>query len=491
MKRPDANMIKEMSQGDNVAFEFPFFMLYLRSISSLSLQRLEMLRIASEKSIFTNLGKYLKKILFLASNWRYPQQDASAIVAEKAPTVEFRVFLEKFAQSIGSGEPLNDFVDRFYKNWFAEYVSARESALNRLKTLSDAYLPLLSVTLFLTTTMLVSSIFYDANTMITLTIVTVICISFFLYFVSWMIYKNAKPESVLLEGQLEKPTERLKVERNALIGVALAIVSFLLPFDLFLPTANSFMLHVTIAGVIILIPGYRGRKYIKKVHAREDIYPNFFRYMSSNLGVSIPLVEIVKSAADIDFGVLNKSIRSLCNKLEMRVEPAVAWWSFETELDSQLIRRINLIMTDTIATGGDIQKSGKFIEEFYHNYTSLRRTRYTAVGYHTGIVVPLYAVMGGLFGILDGFFASLSTFLTRIQGYVPFLSTPSTDFMRFFFMFTLCLFALNNVFSIYNMEGDSRFTIIYFLGLQITAAGAIFILTSTMVAGLLGGVTVL
>jgi archaellum biogenesis protein FlaJ (TadC family) len=99
--------------------------------------------------------------------------------------------------------------------------------------------------------------------------------------------------------------------------------------------------------------------------------------------------------------------------------------------------------------------------------------------------------MGGLFGILDGFFASLTTFLTRIEGYVPFLSTPSTDFMRFFFMFTLCLFALNNVFSIYNIEGDSRFTVLFFLGIQVAAAGSIFIVTSAVVASLLGGVTVL
>ncbi len=204
MKKPK-NMLSDLSQGDKVDFEFPFFMLYLRSVSSLTLQRLEMLRIASEKSIFRYIGLYLKRILYLSAVWRYPQTDSTAIIAEKAPTEEFKVFLSKFSQSIGSGEPLNDFVDRHYKNWFAQWLANREQALNRLKTLSDAYLPMMSVTLFLTTTMLVSSIFYDANTMITLTIVTVICISFFLYLISWLIYKNAKPESILLDGQREKP----------------------------------------------------------------------------------------------------------------------------------------------------------------------------------------------------------------------------------------------------------------------------------------------
>ncbi len=490
MKR--SNPLKDLSQGDKVDFEFPFFMLYLRSISSLTLQRLEMLKIASEKSIFHYIGRYLNRILYLAGNWRYPQTDASAIIAEKAPTEEFKVFLEKFSQSIGSGEPLNDFVDRHYKNWFANYVSSREQALNRLKTLSDAYMPMMSVTLFLTTTMLVSSIFYDANTMITLTIVTVICISFFLYLISWFIYKNAKPESILLEGQLEKPAERKRVEKLAIIGILLAAVTFLIPFESMIPLKlDSTMLHITVAGGIVAIPGYFGRRYIKRVRAREEIYPGFFRYMSSNLGVDIPLTEILKSATEIDFGVMNDAVKGLYNKLMMRVEPKVAWWSFETELDSELIRRINLIMTDTIATGGDITKSGKYIEEFYHNYMSQRRTRYTAVGYHTGIVVPLFGVMGGLFGILDGFFTSLTTFLARIQGYVPFLQPPSTEFMRFFFIFSLCLFALNNVFSIYNMEGDSRFTILYLLGVQLLIGGIIYVSVSSMIGGLLGGVTVL
>ncbi len=199
----------------------------------------------------------------------------------------------------------------------------------------------------------------------------------------------------------------------------------------------------------------------------------------------------MKAATDVDFGSLNKAVKGLSNKLEMRVEPKVAWWSFETELDSQLIRRVNLIMTDTIATGGDITKSGKYIEEFYHNYATLRRNRYTAVGYHTGVVIPLFAVMGGLFGILNGFFASLTTFLAKIQGYVPFLVPPSAPFMRFFFIFSLCLFALNNVFSIYNMEGDSRFTILYFLGMQLLFGGILFMAISGTVGGLLGSVTVL
>jgi hypothetical protein len=63
--------------------------------------------------------------------------------------------------------------------------------------------------------------------------------------------------------------------------------------------------------------------------------------------------------------------------------------------------------------------------------------------------------------------------------------------MRLFFVFALALFALNDVFSIYNMEGDSRFTILFFTGMQMALGGAVYLIISEAVANYLGGVATL
>ena len=477
-------LFEDMSGGDNIEFEFPFFMLYLKSITSGTITRILMLQVAAEKAIFKYISPYLSRILVLMTQWRYPQAKAAEIMSYETPTKEFSDYLFKLSQSIASGEPINEFIDKYYSNYIAEYSSTRMQAMNRLKTLSDAYLPMISITLFMTTTMLISSIFYDAKVMIMLAILIVIIISFILYVISWLIFQSAKPDNLLIQGQKEKPPARKRAEYATMMALVAAAAILTIPFE------NHFM-HFILIGIVFFMAGLIGKQYVGKVRARERDYPTFFRYMASNLSANIPLLQIMDSAVETDFGSLNDVIKSLNNKLRMRIEPRVAWWSFETEIDSLLIRRINTIMTDTIYTGGDLGQAYKNIEEFYHLYTTIRQQRYTAVGYHVGLAVPIYIVASALFSVIDGFFDSLVGFIGEMATMLDFFSVPDVAFMRLFFVFALGLFSLNNVFSIYNMEGDSRFTVLYYMGMQLTIGGSIYLIISEAVKGYLAGVAMI
>jgi len=476
-----AKFVEGLSKGDKIEFEFPFFMLYLRSITSGTISRVLMLQVASEKLIFKSIMPYLKRILVLMTQWRYPQAKATEIISSEAPTREFSDFLFKFSQSIASGEPVNLFIEKYYANYMAEFESSRMQAINRLKTLSDAYLPMLSITLFMTTTMLISSIFYDPAIMILLAIMVVIIVSFILYVLSWLIFQNAKPDAILVQEQKEKPPSRQRAEHAAIMSLVLSGLVMFIPFE-------SRFMHFIIIGIILFLGGLVGRTYVNNVKKKEGDYPAFFRYMASNLSANIPLAQILQSASETDFASLDPVIQSLNNKIKMRVEPKVEWWGFETEIDSTLIRRVNTIMTDTIYTGGDLGEASKFIEKFYHIYVTLRERRYAAVSYHVGLVVPLYVISAALFGTIDGFFTSLIEFIGEMASLLDFFSVPEISFMRLFFVFALALFALNNVFSVYNMEGDSRFTVLYFTGMQMALGGTIYLIISDAVANYLGGV---
>jgi len=471
------SLINYLNEGDDVNFEFPFFMVYLCAITSDTLSRLVMIKYAAEKRIFKSISPHLYKILDLTEKWRYSQAQATEIVSDVAPTEDFKDFLYKFSQSVSVGEPTSDFIQQYYKTWIAEYETSNLQALDRLKTLSDAYLPLVSVVLFMSTTMLFSTIFYEGETMIVLAIMIVLIISFILYIISWLIYKTAKPDGVLIDGQLEKTKNRIQVERVGYFFLLSSAVTLLIPIGWFV--------KLSLVGFQLGIGGAYGRRYISKVKKKEDDYESFFRYISSNLAADIPLLSVVESAVETDFNSLNESIENLYKKLQLRVEPKIAWWSFETELDSKLIRKINLIMTDTLYSGGDMEKASRIIEEFYHIYHSIQRKRYSAVSYHVGILVPLYVVMGALFGVIEGFFLSLNTFLGKLEGVVEFITIPSIEFMRLFFLFSLIIFAFNNVFSIYNMEGDSRFTLMFYSGIQLGLGSLFFLITNTAVGGYL------
>ncbi|TRO53882.1 hypothetical protein E2P71_05440 [Candidatus Bathyarchaeota archaeon] len=479
-----SKILEGLSKGDKIDFEFPFFILYLRAITSGTISRVLMLEVASEKLIFGSIRPYLVKILNLMSQWRYPQAKAMDIMSSQSPTKTLKDFLFKFSQSVSSGEPVNQFIDKYHTNYMAEFEASRLQSMTRLKVLSDAYVPMISITLFMTTTMLISSIFYDAKIMIMLAIGVVIVVSFILYILSWLIFNSAKPDAVLIQDQKEKPANRRRAEYASIMSLVLSGLVLLIPFE------NRFK-HFILIGIILFMGGLIGRTYVNNVKKKEKDYPTFFRYMASNLSANIPLAQILGGAAETDFGSLNPVIQSLNNKIKMRVEPKVAWWGFETEIDSTLIRRINTIMTDTIYTGGDLGVASEDIEEFYHIYTTIREQRYNAVGYHTGLLVPIFVVAAALFSVIDGFFASLIEFISEMATVLDFFSVPDVEFMRLFFVFALALFALNNVFSIYNMEGDSRFSVLYFLGMQMTLGGIVYLIISDTVVKYLAGVTTL
>jgi archaellum biogenesis protein FlaJ (TadC family) len=99
--------------------------------------------------------------------------------------------------------------------------------------------------------------------------------------------------------------------------------------------------------------------------------------------------------------------------------------------------------------------------------------------------------MASLFGVIDGFFSALTLFLGKLESVVDFISVPSVEFMRIFFLFSLIVFALNNVFSLYNMEGDSRFTILFYLGIQLSLGGAFYLGITSMVTKYLSSVAYL
>ncbi|MCD6530175.1 type II secretion system F family protein [Candidatus Bathyarchaeota archaeon] len=468
-------LFQSLSLGDKIESEYPFFLLYLRSITSGAVSRLALLQMASKKAVYKHIAPYFKKILNLVSEWRYSQASACNALSREVPSRNLGGFLYRMSQSIKSGEPVSQFVEREYLQFSSQYYEKRMRAIERLKSLSDTYLPINSVTIFLCVTILLSSIFFSPKTMILLAILSVVGISGALFALSWRIYKAARPDGVMIEEENPKlnSMRRLILLAALASGITLVATPLITPFkDYFYP--------ITLAGAPLLLVGYLGKRYIRDVKKCEEQYPAFLRHIGSNCAVEIPILTVLKSACETDFGVLNRAVKRLYAKLLMRLEPEVAWWSFEIELGSRLIQRVNTILTEVLYTGGDVTSTSKLLGDFYFTYTTLRRRRYQVVSYLVGMLIPLHMAMAGLFAVIDGFFSALADFMSEISVFISFLSPPPVSFFKFFFLFTLVLMAFNNSIAVYAMEGDSRFTLLFYLGLLLTAGGAIYLVTSTL-----------
>ena len=265
-------LFQSLSLGDKIESEYPFFLLYLRSITSGAISRLALLEMASKKVVYKHIAPYFKKILNLVSEWRYSQANACNALS----------------------------IEREYLRFSSQYYEKRMQAIERLKSLSDTYLPIKSVTIFLCVTILLSSIFFSPETMIMLAILTVAGISGTLFALSWLIYKAAKPDSILIEDENPKldSMRRLMLLAVSASGTVLVAIPLITPF-------KDYFYSVTLAGAPLLLVGYLGRRHIRNVKKCEEQYPAFLRHIGSNCAVEIPILTVLKSACETDFGVLN------------------------------------------------------------------------------------------------------------------------------------------------------------------------------------------
>ncbi|RLI34644.1 hypothetical protein DRO53_03090 [Candidatus Bathyarchaeota archaeon] len=459
-------IIRALSKGYKIESEFPFFLLYFRSIATARVSRNLLFKLFAEKTVFRNISEIFKKIHVLVDVWRYGHAEACETACRHAVSKVFKTFLIRMSQSISSGEDLEDFIRREYRNFMASYPEERERMLDRLRKFCDAYTSVFSSTTLICVTILLAAIFYSFKLMIQIAVIGLTSVSMLLFLFSWIMFSQAKPDSILPKGR-EKPPKRRRIERITMgLLASLPAIFFLSGMELFL--------RVALMGIPIMVAGFLGRRYVGKVKACEQHYPSFLRQIASICSSGVPVKTALKDAVNVNYGPLNKAVRKLYARLSLRISSETAWRSFETEVDSQLISRVNGVFTDVLLRGGNINEVSKLIESVYFIYTTIRRRRYQIVSYLNGMLVPLHVAMCGMLAIISGFFTSLNKFITSMPTILPLQSALPTEFINAYFIFVLVLFSLNNASAIYSIEGDSHFTLLFLLGLMLACGSLVY-----------------
>ena len=453
----------------NIESELPFFLLYLWSIASTHVPRTCIFRFASEKHVFKNISSFFMKIKVLIEGWRYEHATACEVVGRESPSKVFREFLSRMARSIRSGEPFELFMSREYNNFITAYSENMERMMNKLKQLCDAYASILSSTTFICLVILMLGLLYSLETMLPLAVLVTVTISIALLMFSWIMFSAARPDEVLAKGKMKSPKRK--------ILTLISIISILSSFPPVIFFSQPFH-GIAFSGAPLLVAGFIGKRYVSKVKRCEEFYPFFLGQVASICAVKVSVKTALKDALNVDYGPLNNPIRKLYNKLSFRINSSVAWESFEAEVDSELIRRVNGIFVDVLHRGGNIDEVSKMLESLYFIYTTIRRKRYQIVSYLTGIVAPLHVAMCGVMGVVGSFFSLLSAFASIAAVASPITLKLPTEFISIYFLLIIVVFSINNAVTLYSIEGDSRFTLLFYIGLLLTSGSLIYSLTS-------------
>ena len=451
-------LISGILHGSEIESEFTFFLLYLRSLATSEITRLQLFDLAAEKDAFKNIAKYMKQISVLVEKWRYGQADACEAIAEKIPSETLRDFLVRFAQSIRAGEPLITFLTREFDSYMRSYPEDNLRRVNKLRHLADAYSAIFTSGVFLSTMSFLAAALIFMEFSIPLLIAVVSGTALGMAFLASLIYRAARPDGILIKEKIKTRYRRL-LEIGFILAFALSPILFILMYN------HSFTLSIALLGMPLLADGIGGKLYVNSVKKREEIYPSFVRNLVSYTAGGVSLLVALKSVLITNYGKLTPMLHRLYAKLKMRVSPFIAWRSFEVETGSELIRRMDTILVDTLYQGGDIEEVGKLMDRVYTEYMAARLRRYRVVSYFQGILVPVHIAMCALLGMMESFFKMLFKYIQLVSRIVPLGYIPPLEFINIYFIFVMVLFSLTNTLAIYFMEGDSRYSFLFFMGL--------------------------
>ncbi len=468
MKTPRfKNPFSRLTASSGVESEYPFFLLYVRCLATSAISRLQLFSITAQKDVFRHIASYMKRISILTEKWRYGQADACEAVSRKAPTKAFKEFLLRMAQSIRAGEPIQDFLSREYTNFMTIHPEQRERSLQRLRHLADAYSAVFTSGVFLAVISILIVTMLPFSALLPMLMIVAASIMAGLNMVAVIMFKAAKPDDVLI-SEKTKPRTRRILELFAVSSIAAAALLLL--------ATQSYGSNISLlaASLPILAAGVAGKLYVKTVKKREEAYQAFLRNLLSYLSGGVPVLLALKNILDVKYGALTKPIKNLYAKLVLRIDPQIAWRAFEIETGSELIRRLDATLLDTVYKGGDIAETGKLVNQLYTAFMAIRRRRYQVVSYFQGIITPLHAAMCALMGMISAFFKLLFQYASMVSTIVTFMYVPPIEFIDLYLIFLIVTFSISNAMALYFIEGDSRYSFLFYLGLLLASGAAGF-----------------
>ena len=454
--------------------EFLYFLLYLRCLATAPLERDVLIKKVSEAHVFPAIRSVFNKINVLVRHWNMPMSRVLRRMADNVKSRSLREFLQRFSESIEGGEPIEHFIKREYVKHLTLYEDIFKRNIDRLKHISDAFISVESSSTLLIISVLLTAMLTALPLIVPLIVVVSIPLASLM--LSLVIQKLSRAEHILARVR-SKSKKRLLIEILSIISPSIGS----LMGGVYLINDN-FLYFTLCLGISMLIPGICGKIFLRRVKKMEEKYYLFLRNFNASYSSNVPLYDCLRACLITDYGILNKPLRKMFSRINMGFRYEECFRAFEDETNSKLIKRLNFILFDSMLLGGNIEECGRVIDSFYVTMTTLRKRRSHVVGYFRGLVIPLYIVLSAICGVMNAilaFFHRFTGILSKILGTSSVLALSE---LNLYFMLMIVLIAISNAIAIYLMEGEARFNILFYLGLNLVLGGIVYSLATDTVS---------
>lgn len=495
------NKIASVQEKKKMGADLLFMTTYMASLAIANATRPEIFSFSANRHEYIS-AKYVGKVETFVKKWNYSYSEALSIVAERTENDILKSMLSRYANSIESGVPDEDFLTNELATVRSVYRNQIEQGMSMLQKWGDAYVAMLLSGTVIAVIIMISVVIYapsDIQSTFNMSygIILAICV-----FGITLMYTTVPddPKSHGLVTRMSKEQETIHAMERIIVPLTLGVVILLAV----LGVAAS--LIFILAGILMAPMGIIGFIDDSNITQRDNDFSVFIRSFGAIMGgQGTTGVYALGSIDKKSLPALEPLINSVYSKLNLGLDEKQVWDRFIGEAGSNLIYKYLNIYRDTVALGGPPEPIGTVVGSSMLEQTLLREKKDMLSKGFIVLLVPMHVAMTGLFvalyQILVVLTDSVAAMMTKFQavaatsggmsggtsmsgvfggGMNLFTNFPK-EAMQTYVSITLAILTVSNIIAARIVGGGDRYMYYFYAAIFCTLTGLVLLLAPSVV----------
>jgi flagellar protein FlaJ len=481
-----------------------FTITYMASITTAQATRPEIFAYTAAREEYVS-SQYFKKVEFFVKRWNFSYVSGLVTIAERVDNNMLRSMLNRYANSIESGVPDEDFLRRELATIRSVYRNTYEQGLEMLKKWGDAYVAMLfSGSLVGIIIMMSIAIFAptDIQGTLRMSYMIVIGISIFgLYTMFTAVPSDLKTHNLPTGSKEQGIIRRLE---GRILPSCLLVVMVLAMLQLTGLVKDVYGLAMLVLGIMLLPLGIIGYLDDSHIVMRDAEFPTFIRSLGAVMGGKGTSITHALREIDIkSLETLEPLIRAVYSKLNLGLDEKQSWEKFIAESGSNLISKYLNIFRDSVELGGTADRIGEIVGSSMLEQVLLREKRSTISMGFVVLLIPMHALMVSIFLFLFHILLTMSNAIQNVIGSLGptgsgafgagsvsgalgggmnlFVSFPEGE-MTVYVIIMITILAVANILAGKIVMGGDRYIFYFFASIILAITGIIYIAAPILVS---------
>jgi flagellar protein FlaJ len=385
--------ISQVTEDKKMGADLLFMNTYMASLALANATRPEIFSYAANRKEYIS-AKYISKVDTYVKKWNFSYAEGLIIVAERMHNPILQSMLYRYANSIDSGVPDEDFLKNELSTVKSVYRSQIEQGLELLKKWGDAYIAMLLSGTVIAVTMMISVAIYSPEGIQSTLNLSYMIILAIAVFGNVLMFQSVPddPKSHGLQDRTSKEQQTIRAMERIIVPVAIfAVIALAL---LGVQAGLIFLL----VGILMAPMGVIGYIDDQNISLRDNDFSTFIQSFGAVMGgqgtTAVHALGVIDRKS---LTALEPLVNSVYSKMNLGLDDKQTWGKFIGESGSNLIYKYLNIYLDTVSLGGPPEPIGTLVGSSVLEQTLLRDKKDMHARSFIVLLIPMHIAMAGIF----------------------------------------------------------------------------------------------